>query len=253
MAFLDGDMFLYDEVISAGDRAFKAKALRHIRDLHRSGKTIVVVSHDSNEIIYLCQRVMWLDHGKISKLGNPAEIISDYQSIALRNRYRNSNQVDVAENPPLCWDHLLPQESPNFPFSVDRAEIVAETPTGHPVMDEPFVFRITLRSHIIGDVLDAGFSLYEGSGHNLFAFVTDNENINTATDRPIIAEIKFPAHLLNSGLYFFELKVVRNKTEIYPVITDDLVFRVGPAKEGRYSGLFTGPLKPKLDWNMILP
>jgi ABC-type polysaccharide/polyol phosphate transport system ATPase subunit len=73
------DILLLDEVLGgAGDIDFEGKALHKIEELIRSGSTVVMVSHDLNTIGKYCDRVIWLDKGKVVRIGKAADIIDEY-------------------------------------------------------------------------------------------------------------------------------------------------------------------------------
>ena len=75
---IEPDILLVDEVLSAGDLAFQAKARQRIRTLMSSARAVVVVSHDLESLGRLCDRVLWLDHGTVRAFGPQEEIIAAY-------------------------------------------------------------------------------------------------------------------------------------------------------------------------------
>lgn len=58
---LNSDILIIDEVLSVGDAAFKKKALNVIQDFKNKGKTLVLVSHNFNEINNYCDRIIYID------------------------------------------------------------------------------------------------------------------------------------------------------------------------------------------------
>jgi len=74
----DPEIVLMDEILSVGDEYFQKKSLNKIKSMRDNGKTIVIVSHDMNLIKELCNRVAWLDAGKIVKIGMPSKVVFDY-------------------------------------------------------------------------------------------------------------------------------------------------------------------------------
>ena len=77
----DPDVLLMDEVIGLGDQAFYARCLEKIRDFQGQGKTIVLASHSVELISMLCERALWLDHGRIVQLGPTDEVVAAYQQV----------------------------------------------------------------------------------------------------------------------------------------------------------------------------
>lgn len=74
----DADIYLCDEVLAVGDAAFQQKCIQVFRDWHAKGKTILFVSHSSELVEQLCQRVILLEEGRVVMEGNPAPVISAY-------------------------------------------------------------------------------------------------------------------------------------------------------------------------------
>ena len=79
--FSDCEILLVDEVLAVGDAAFKQKARKAMTDKLRSDdQTVVYVSHGDGAIKKLCDRVLWLDQGKVRLCGSPKDVLSEYKS-----------------------------------------------------------------------------------------------------------------------------------------------------------------------------
>jgi ABC-type polysaccharide/polyol phosphate transport system ATPase subunit len=75
---IEPELLLVDEVLSAGDLAFQAKARQRIHDLMNNARAVVVVSHDLGSLAQLCERVLWLDRGHIRMSGPTDQVIAAY-------------------------------------------------------------------------------------------------------------------------------------------------------------------------------
>ena len=75
-AHLEPEILLVDEVLAVGDLEFQKKCLGKMEEVSNSGRTIVFVSHQMNQIRRLCERAYWLDDGE-----NPA-ILGQVGSLA---------------------------------------------------------------------------------------------------------------------------------------------------------------------------
>jgi lipopolysaccharide transport system ATP-binding protein len=78
-AHLEPEILLVDEVLAVGDIKFQRKCLGKMGDVARAGRTIILVSHQLNQIRRLCQRVVWLDGGTVRETGPTAEVIGAYE------------------------------------------------------------------------------------------------------------------------------------------------------------------------------
>ena len=75
---IDPEILLVDEVLGVGDMAFQQKARDRMREMMAKARLIVVVSHDMGTLANLCDQVVWLDHGRVVRIGRPAEVIAAY-------------------------------------------------------------------------------------------------------------------------------------------------------------------------------
>ena len=79
-AFLEKDIILIDEVLSVGDIHFKEKSSNKIKELiSDKEKTVIIVSHSISTVKDLCDRIIWLDEGKIMEQGEPKQILKEYK------------------------------------------------------------------------------------------------------------------------------------------------------------------------------
>jgi lipopolysaccharide transport system ATP-binding protein len=79
---MDPDILLADEVLAVGDLEFQEKCLERVQQAGRSGMTVLFVSHDMTAITRLCDQVLWLNAGEIIKLGDPGDVVAEYQNSA---------------------------------------------------------------------------------------------------------------------------------------------------------------------------
>jgi lipopolysaccharide transport system ATP-binding protein len=76
--FSNPKILIVDEALSVGDAHFAAKCTKALRERKAENMSIIYVSHDLNSLKLLCDRVILLNHGQISKDGNPEEVINSY-------------------------------------------------------------------------------------------------------------------------------------------------------------------------------
>jgi len=75
---VDPDVLFVDEVLSVGDEAFQRKCNEKFAELRDGGKTIVLVSHSMAQVNNLCDEVVWLEHGRVKRVGAAHEVIDEY-------------------------------------------------------------------------------------------------------------------------------------------------------------------------------
>ena len=75
---IEPEILIVDEVLSAGDCSFQAKAQQRIRALISHAQAAVIVSHDMDSLTRICSRILWLDHGQIKMSGPAGEVVPAY-------------------------------------------------------------------------------------------------------------------------------------------------------------------------------
>ena len=83
---VDPDVLIIDEVLAVGDADFQAKCGDKIADFRDRGKTIVLVTHGMSDVVRLCGRAAWIDHGDLRMIGPPHEITSAYMQTTHQGR-----------------------------------------------------------------------------------------------------------------------------------------------------------------------
>jgi len=71
------DILILDEVLSVGDGAFRKKSEEKMREIIAGGAATILVSHSIQQVMSLCTKVLWLDHGRQIALGNDVKEICD--------------------------------------------------------------------------------------------------------------------------------------------------------------------------------
>ena len=75
---VEPEILIVDEILSVGDMKFQEKSKQKMMSMIEGGTTVLYVSHSLQSIRDLCTKVIWLDHGKIVKMGKTKEICDDY-------------------------------------------------------------------------------------------------------------------------------------------------------------------------------
>lgn len=75
---IEPEILLVDEVLGVGDMAFLQKARQRMRDMMAKAQIIVVVSHELDSLAKICDRGIWMDHGRIKMIGPIHDVIAAY-------------------------------------------------------------------------------------------------------------------------------------------------------------------------------
>ncbi len=141
---LDPEIILLDEILAAGDAEFSHRAFARLLELHGSGVTIVSVSHEIMSSRELCDRLIWLDEGKIRHTGDARETVRCYldhiSRLAVPRGHYLHQDLKVSSEPghPAVADVFMED---------DNGERISHLTTGDPVnivcrIDNPKPLRV---------------------------------------------------------------------------------------------------------------
>lgn len=99
---IEPDILIVDEVLSVGDGYFVSKAMKRMVDLCDRGRALLFVSHATNAVQMLCNKVVWMENGAIRLAGPTEHVLSLYEEDYRRRedeltRAGNKARVDELE------------------------------------------------------------------------------------------------------------------------------------------------------------
>jgi ABC-type polysaccharide/polyol phosphate transport system ATPase subunit len=109
-AHLDPDVLVIDEVLAVGDFRFQQRAFGRLQDLAKSGRPVVVVSHQLDRIAQLCSKAIVLVNGRVLAAGDPEACIA---------AYLGQTGKTAAED--ACVTFGVPQLEPATPMAAGRS------------------------------------------------------------------------------------------------------------------------------------
>lgn len=74
------EILIVDEILSVGDDKFQKKSRNRMKELMSGGATVLFVSHNMEQIEELCDKVIWLDHGRVKMFGDTKEVCEAYKN-----------------------------------------------------------------------------------------------------------------------------------------------------------------------------
>lgn len=93
---LDPDIYLLDEVMSVGDESFRVKSTAALQKKIAAGKSLVFVSHTANAVLRMCNRAIWIEHGRIEMQGKVGLVVNSYMKAA--QEHEDEEDSDDATN-----------------------------------------------------------------------------------------------------------------------------------------------------------
>jgi ABC-2 type transport system ATP-binding protein len=195
---VDPDILLVDEVLAVGDATFQRRCHEKFAGLRRSGKTVVIVSHATDQVRTMCDTVTWLENGKIRATGRSDEIVDTYVDEGHEDR-----QAAAPEEGAARWGSGEAQ--------LEKVELVdAEgKTTSHPSTGDTVTFRLHYRARqpIAKPVFGLGLETLEGTfiwGHN----TRDSGFVPDELHDAGVVELTVPKLMLQPGTYDLSATIV---------------------------------------------
>ena len=166
------EILIVDEALSVGDFRFQQKCYRKIREFKEKG-TVLFVSHDTGAITSFCDRVIWLDDGKIYKEGKPEEIIEEYLAYM---RYDVKEMQNFVQETKTSDVEKISSNIENGDEATE--EDITETESEKKITEEQNAEEVPVEEQNI----EEGRALSFGNGHGKFTKVEllneDNEPVS---------------------------------------------------------------------------
>ena len=86
-SLVNPDILILDEVLSVGDGAFRKKSEEKMMEIIGRGVTTILVSHSTQQIRQLCNKVLWMEKGKQMGFGDPIEICNRYEEFIRQKKF----------------------------------------------------------------------------------------------------------------------------------------------------------------------
>jgi lipopolysaccharide transport system ATP-binding protein len=112
-AHLEPEVLLVDEVLAVGDLEFQKKCLGKMKEVSQGGRTVVLVSHQMNQIRRLCTKVLWMDYGRVRQIGPTPEVTGAYEAALMSGTNTQQKRADVPKIKArfLSWEIVEPRAS----------------------------------------------------------------------------------------------------------------------------------------------
>ncbi len=230
IAHVDADVLIVDEALAVGDAIFVQKCMRFLRTFREKG-TLLFVSHDAASVTGFCQRVIWLDQGKIRMEGNAQKVMAAYAEYCASKMHgekieiaslepkkqRDVNDLLIDSPAPDVHTHIFNNIAYSEGWQSGHASILSveiEAPDGESRASfhggEKIVLKITAeaKAHLVSPIL--GFFVKDRLGQSLFGehtFTHVQPPIEASPGDRIQASFVFVLPLLPNGDYSMTVSI----------------------------------------------
>jgi len=156
------DVLIVDEALSVGDAFFQHKSFARIREFRNSGTTLLIVSHDKNSILSVCDRAIMIKGGFMVAEGKPDSVINFYQQSFFEKQDNNNIEFNNAVD--SKWDSGTGEARlTSIAIKNPEEERLELIKTGEPIIIE---FLVRIEEDIPSLVL--GFCITDRLGREVF-------------------------------------------------------------------------------------
>ncbi len=197
------DILFVDEVLAVGDARFRMKCYRKLAEMRQNGVSLILVSHNSNAILSVCERALYLKKGEAVFLGPSAEAMQLYQA--------DLDSIDDQQN--LQVDQTSRKSSAakikSLYFCDDEGKKLATLNSGQSInLNVEFETQTALDNLSMNVIIRDQLA----DRSDLLAFNSATDNF-TFTAQPGInrIRIKMPVFCLKSGKYLCKVNLVQGE------------------------------------------
>lgn len=224
-----------------GDASFQKKCLGKMKDVSgKQGRTVLFVSHNMAAVKTLCNRAVYLDNGKVQKVGFCEQIVEDYLIVGVdsstKKEWRNKNTRPGNENISLNFVKISPP--------IGQAIVTVDTGA---------ILDVGFECHINGINLDVTAQIR--NAEDLFLFesgIIINPNGQCRIgEYSVRAEI--PGHLLNAGYYTVTILFGQDQKHVLFRRDRIVSFSIEHTATGRGANLNQAPglIRPQINWQIM--
>lgn len=242
-------ILLMDEVLSAGDIVFQQKMEELMKKHFASCRSVIMASHNLQEIASFCNRVIMLEKGKIIKEGSPDELIQDYLISGTQAKIEHVfsreavwiNQESVKQQGPICLIRvgLFHAEQGHVPMRIDNA-----TPLNWQVEfthNYHHKVKLALDLHTIDQIL-----LITTSPNAM------QEYIDGFSAGKVSCTALLPSRVLNTGIYSISLSFFDEENKLIALFSRVCFFKITSddstaTPESKSKGL----IRPPVIWKVL--
>ncbi len=245
-AHLEPEVLIVDEVLAVGDVSFQKKCLGKMRSVGEKGRTVLFVSHDMNAVTRLCERVIWLNGGRIQSDGEAKKVVGEY--------LHEQSKTGAEQR----WD--ISEDAPGNEYARLRGVRVCDEDgnTIHSAdIGRPVGVEMTYEILQPGKVMVANLHFFDESGTCIF--VSHDWDSGWRDTPRTTGEFKstvwIPGNFLSEGTVFVGAALSTYKPmEVHFVEWDAVTFNVvdsldGDTARGDFAGPIPGVIRPVLKWD----
>lgn len=214
--YTEPDILLIDEVLAVGDAHFKAKCYRRLYELKQQGVAFILVNHNSQAILNICDTAIYLSKGVLKAQGEVTTVVEQYEhDLFLNNVERSENQMVFPPREPQASNGI---DIRALFFRDAQGELPQTLVTGEPVS---FCVTCEAHNHYRGVTLDMRINKVGGIENASCALSLRGQNDGIFFEiLPGLSEmqLQLPYLGLGPGVYTAQVRVRRDAIYTFDVV-----------------------------------
>jgi lipopolysaccharide transport system ATP-binding protein len=222
------DVLLIDEVLAVGDQSFQEKCFAYFEDIRRTGKTVILISHDGGVIEHFCERVAIIDKGQLVDIGEARPMVYKYGAIVANEQFQEKDgQTDQ-------------KHQGTGELNITKVELLG--PSGRPTRALEFGQTFKIRLHyalskpIAGGVI-VGVDLIDSQDVSVLGPNTKEAagKLKPLLEPKGVIEAEFDSNPLAAGTYSVTAGIFNDKaTFAYDLVEHAIEFKIiGEPRHGK--------------------
>jgi lipopolysaccharide transport system ATP-binding protein len=232
-AHLEPEILVVDEVLAVGDADFQKKSIGKMRDVSKSGRTLIFVSHNLTAVQGLCNKGAYLKGGELIKTGHIDEVVNEY--------VKNVSKFNLLQK----WDK--PELGPGNDFvRIKSISLIPTQEIEQTKFNTTTEFTVSIEYWNLMDTAELNVSifLYSMIGECVFNLGDDAQHFKKGIVKSIC---KIPGDFLNDGSYYISVMIVKDRLAPVYFFEDALAFDIQDHREGTdWYGKWPGAVRPKM-------
>lgn len=251
---IEADILLIDEVMGVGDLEFQIISRQVIQNLLNSNKSIITISHISNEILQNCNHFLVLEKGKVIADNNDPNVVYDYmrKSIELAAR-KDVNYKQIPLQSVLWTENEIPAND-DYAISCVRVYNAQNEESKQILVEYPINITISYISKIHYR-LDVIIKIFDSHGGLILTLSPLRGGVMSKSETPgkYSTTCTIPKNIFNMGSFFVELIFIKNLETVSGTHSNILKFITETNSSDfnlrQYVTRVPGGLAPLFEWS----